>query len=139
MSTTVHYRGRERFTIKDCEYYSTLQREREVHTRGLSVPQYTTEGEGGTHSRTVTTTLHYRGRERFTLKDCEYHSTLQRERKVHTQGLLVPRYTTEGEKGSHSRAVGTTVHYRGRERFTFEDCEYYSTLQRERKVHTRGL
>ena len=87
----------------------------------------------------MSTTVHYRGRERFTLKDCEYHSALQRERKVHTEGLLVPRYTTEGEKGSHSRVVGTTVHYRERERFTFEDCEYYSTLQRERKVHTRGL
>jgi hypothetical protein len=28
VSTTVHYRGRERFTLKDCEYYSTLQRKR---------------------------------------------------------------------------------------------------------------
>ena len=87
----------------------------------------------------MSTTVHYRGRERFTLKDCEYYSTLQRERKVHTQGLLVPQYTTEGEKGSHSRIVSTTVHYGGRERYTLEDCEYHSTLQRERKVHTREL
>jgi hypothetical protein len=89
--------------------------------------------------RAVGSTLHYRGRERFTLKGCEYHSTLQREREVHTQGLLVPQYTTEGEKGSLSRAVGTTVHYRGRERFTLKSCWYHSTLQRERKVHTQGL
>jgi hypothetical protein len=40
----------------------------------------------------------------------------------------------EGEKGSRSMAVGTTVHYRGREMYTLEDCEYYSTLQRERKI-----
>jgi len=89
--------------------------------------------------RTVSTTVHYRGRERFTLEDCEYYSALQREREVHNRGLLVPQYTTEGEKGSHSRTVSTIIHYRGRERFTLEDCEYYSTLQRERKVHTRGL
>ena len=74
--------------------------------------------------------VHYRGRERFTLENCEYYSTLQRERKVHTQGLRVLQYTTDGEKGSHSRTVGTTIHYRGRERFTLEDCEYYSKLQR---------
>jgi dUTPase len=103
------------------------------------LPQYTTEGEKGSHSRAVGTTVHYRGRKRYTLEGCWYQGTLQRERKVHTQGLLVPQYTTEGEKGSHSRAVGTTVHYRGRERFTFNDCEYNSTLQRERKVHTQGL
>jgi hypothetical protein len=139
VSTTVNYRGRERFTLKDCEYYSKLHREREVHTRGLLVPQYTTEGEKGSHSRTVSTTVNYRGRERFTFEGCWYHSTLQRERKVHTQGLLVPQYTTEGEKGSLSRAVGTTVHYRGRERFTLKSCWYHSTLQRERKVHTQGL
>jgi hypothetical protein len=155
VSTTVHYRGRERFTfedceyystlprerftLKECEYYSTLHREREVHTQGLLVPQYTTEGEKGSHSRAVGTTVHYRGRERFTLKGCWYNSTLQRERKVHTQCLLVPQYNTEEEKGSHSRAVGTTIHYRGRERYTLEDCEYHSTLQRERKVHTQGL
>ena len=139
VSTTVNYRGRERFTLKDCEYYSKLQREREVHTRGLLVPQYTTEGEKGSHSRTVSTTVNYRGRERFTFEGCWYHSTLQRERKVHTQGLLVPQYTAEGEKGSHSRAVGTTVHYRGRERFTLKGCWYHGTLQRERKVHTQEL
>jgi hypothetical protein len=189
VSTTVHYRGRERFTLKDCEYYSTLQMERKVHTQGLLAPQYTTEGgkgshlrtvsttvnyrDKGSHSRTVSTTVHYRGRERFTLKDCEYYSklqrergshsravghtvhyrgrerytlkdceyysTLERERKVHTHGLLVPRYTTEGEKGSHSRTVSTTVHYRGRERFTLTDCWYHSTLQNERTVHTQGL
>ena len=110
MTTTVHYRGRERFTLKDCEYYSTLQRERKVHTQGLLVPRYTTEGEKGSHSRAVGTTVHYRGRERFTFEDCEYYSTLQRERKVHTRGL------------------STTVQYRGRERFTLENCEYYSTL-----------
>ena len=121
MSTTVHYTGRERFTLKGCWYHGTLQRERKVHTQGLLVPQYTTEGENGSDSRTVSTTVHYRGRERFTLKDCEYYSTLQSERKVHTRGLLIPRYTTEGEKGSHSRT------------------EYHSTLQKERKVHTRGL
>jgi hypothetical protein len=129
----------ERFTLKDYEYYSKLQREREVHTRGLWVPQYTTEGERGTHSRTVSTTVHYRGRERFTLEYCEHYSILQREREVHTRGLLVPQYTTEGEKGSYSRTVSTTVHNRGRERFTLKDCEYYSKLQREREVHTRGL
>ena len=139
MSTTVHYRGRERFTLKGCWYHGTLQRERKVHTQGLLVPQYTTEGKRGTHSRTVSITVNYRGRERYTLKDCEYYSTLQREREVHTRGLLVPQYTTEGERGSHSRTVSTTVHYRGRERYTLKDCEYYSTLQRERKVHTRGL
>jgi hypothetical protein len=87
----------------------------------------------------VSTTVHYTGRERFTLKGCWYHGTLQSERKVHTQLLLVPQYTTEGEKGTHSRTVGTIVHYRVREVFTFEDCEYYRTLQRERKVHTQGL
>ena len=139
MSTTVHYRGRERFTLKDCEYHSTLQRERKVHTPGLLVPGYTTEGEKSSHSRTVSTTVNYRGRERFTLKDCEYYSKLTREREVHTRGLLVPQYTTEGERGTHSRTVSATVHYRGRERFTLVNCEYYSTLQRERKVHTRGL
>ena len=140
MSTTVHYRGRERFTLKDCEYYSTLQRERKVHNQGLLVPQYTTEGEKGSHlrtvsttvhyrekgshSRNVSTTVHYRGRERFTLKGCWYHGTLQRKRKVHTQGLLLLKYTTQGERGSHSRAVDTTVHYRGREKFTLKDCDY---------------
>ena len=155
VGTTVHYRGRERFTFEDCEYYSTLQREKKVHTRRLLVPQYTTEGDKGSHSRTVSTTVHCRGRERFTLKDCEYYSTLQRERKVHTQGLLVPQYTTEGEKGSHLRTVSTTVHYRekgshsrnvsttlnytGRERFTLKGCWYHGTLQRERKVHTQVL
>ena len=108
VGTTVHYRGRERFTLKDCEYHSKLQREREVHIRGLLVSQYTTEGEKGSHSRAVGTTVHYRGRERFTLKGCWYHGTLQRERKVHTQELLVPQYITEGEKGSHSRTVSTT-------------------------------
>jgi hypothetical protein len=139
MSTTVNYTGRERYTLEGCWYHSTLQRERKVHTQGLWVPQYTTEGERGSHSRAVSTTVHYRGGERFTLKDCEYHSTQQRERKVHTQGLLLPRYTIEGEKSSHSRAVGTTVHYRMRERFTLKGCWYKSTLQRERKVHTQGL
>jgi hypothetical protein len=119
VSTTVHNRGRERFTLKDCEYYSKLQREREVHTRGLLVPQYSTEGENDSHSSAVGTRVHYRGRERYTRKDCEYYSKLHREREVHTRGLLVPQYTTEGEKGSHSRTVSTTVHYRGRERFTF--------------------
>ena len=74
MSTTVNYRGRERYTLAGCEYHYTLQREREVHTRGLLVPQYTTEGEEGTHSRTVSTTVNYRGRESYTLKDCEYYS-----------------------------------------------------------------
>jgi hypothetical protein len=52
-------------------------------------------GEKGSHSRAVGTTVHYSGRERFTLKDCEHYSTLQREREVHTPGLLVPQYTTE--------------------------------------------
>jgi hypothetical protein len=51
---------------------------------------------------------------------------------------LVQQYTTDGEKGSHSRTVRTTVNYRGRERFTLEDCEYYSKLHREREVHTQG-
>ena len=92
------------------------------------VPQYTTEGERGTHSRTLSTTVHYRGRERFTLEYCEHYSILQREREVHTRGLLVPQYTTEGEKGSYSRTVSTTVHNRGRERFTLKDCCYHGTL-----------
>jgi hypothetical protein len=83
----------------------------------------------------VGTTVDYRGRERFTLEGCWYYSKLHREREVHTQGLLVPGYTTEGEKGSHSRTVSTTVNYRGRERFTLEGCEYHSTLQREKQVH----
>jgi hypothetical protein len=74
VNTTVHYRGREMFTLEDCEYYSTLQREREVHTQGLLVPQYTTEDERGTHSRTVSTTVNNTGRERDTLEGCWYHS-----------------------------------------------------------------
>jgi len=51
------------------------------------VPQYITEGEKGTHSMAVTTTVNYRGRERYTLDGCEYHSKLPREREVYTQGL----------------------------------------------------
>jgi hypothetical protein len=49
---------------------------------------------------------------------------------------LVPQYTTEGEEGTHSRTVSTTVNYRGRERYTLKDYEYYSKLHREREVHT---
>jgi hypothetical protein len=104
VSTTVNYRGRERYTLEGCWYHSTVQRERTIHTQVLLVPEYTTEGEKGTHARTVSTTVNYTGRERY-----------------------------------YSRAVGTTVHYRGGERYTLKDCEYYSKLQRERKVHTRGL
>jgi hypothetical protein len=98
---------------------------------------YTTEGEKGSHSRTVGTTIHYRGREMFTLADCEYYSTLQRERFTLKDRVL--QFTTESERGSHSMTMSTTVNYRGRERFTLEGCWYHSTLQREREVHTQGL
>jgi len=53
VTTTVNYRGRERYILKGWEYHSKLPRERE----------------------------------RYILDGCEYHSTLPREREVHTQGL----------------------------------------------------
>ena len=114
---------RERYTLRGCEYHRKLPREIEVHTQ----------------LKTASTTVNYRGREGYILKGWEHHNKLPREIEVHTPGLLVTQYTTEGERGTHSGAGSTTVNYRGRERYTLEDCEYHRKLQRDREVHTKGL